>query len=262
MNVSAGIAGQLHIVAAVNDEEILVNNLRRSPLVAEGSAGLSCYRGATSASQAYNRGLDETSSPIIVFAHQDVYLPEGWEHGLARAIAEIEATDPDWAVIGACGVDLDGTHVGHVWSSGLSRRVGGRFQAPVRTNCIDEFLIVLRRSSGLRFDEALPGFHLYGTDIVLAAGAAGLHSYVADLPAIHNSRPVRTYRGGYADAWRYMQHKWRKALPIATLTVPLTRSPLPLLRSQLWLWRTFSRRQAKATDSRIDPRELVRQLDL
>jgi hypothetical protein len=262
MSDAGAIAGQLHIVAAVNDEDILANNLERSPLVASGAVGLSCYRGARSASEAYNRGIDESTAPIIVFAHQDVFLPEGWEEGLARAISEIEAKDPDWAVIGACGVDLAGNHVGHVWSSGLSRRVGGRFGAPRETVCIDEFVIILRRSSGLRFDEQLPGFHLYGTDIVQMARAAGLHAYVADLPAIHNSRPVRTYRGGYADAWHYMQRKWQAILPIATLTVPLTRTPLPLLRSQFRLWRTFPKRLAGATDSRIDPRELVRQLDL
>jgi hypothetical protein len=262
MSASNAMAGQLHIVAAVNDEEILANNLERSPLVASGAVGLSCYRGARSASEAYNRGIDESTAPIIVFAHQDVFLPEGWEEDLARAIAAIDQTDPDWAVIGACGVDLAGKHVGHVWSSGLSRRVGGRFGAPRETVCIDEFVIVLRRSSGLRFDEGLPGFHLYGTDIVQMARAAGLKSYVADLPAIHNSRPVRTYRGGYEDAWRFMQRKWRASLPIATLTVPLTRTPLPLLRSQFRLWRTFPRRLAGATDSRVDPRELVRQLDL
>jgi hypothetical protein len=262
MSTAGSIADQLHIVAAVNDDEILANNLERSPLIASGAVGLSCYRCACSASDAYNRGIDDSSAPIIIFAHQDVFLPEGWEQGLARAIIEIEAGDPDWAVLGACGVDLAGNHVGHVWSSGLSRRIGGHFSAPRETICIDEFMIVLRRSSNLRFDEQLPGFHLYGTDIVQMARAAGLHAYVADLPAIHNSRPVRTYRGGYEHAWRYMRYKWRASLPIATLTVPLTRSPLPLLRSQFWLWRTFSKRLAGATDSRIDPGELVRQLDL
>jgi hypothetical protein len=253
---------QLHIVAAVNDEEILANNLARSPLVAGGQVPLSCYRGAPSASAAYNRGIDESSAPIIVFAHQDVFLPEGWEHRLAWAITQVELHDPDWAVIGACGVDLAGEHVGHVWSSGLGCRVGGRFGAPREAASIDEFVIVLRRASGLRFDEGLPGFHLYGTDIVLMGRAAGRKSYVANLPAIHNSRPVPTYPGGYADAWRFMQHKWRDSLPIATLTVPITRTALPLLRAQFRLWRTFPRRKAKATDSRVDPRTLVARLDL
>jgi hypothetical protein len=262
MITGKSITDRLHIVAAVNDEEILANNLARSPLVASGQVPLSCYRGAPSASVAYNRGIDESSAPIIVFAHQDVFLPEGWENRLARAITEIELHDPDWAVIGAFGVDLNGQYFGHVWCSGTGRRLGGRFGAPRETVSIDELLIVLRRDSGLRFDEGLPSFHLYGTDIVQMGRAAGRKSYVADLAVIHNSRPVRTYRGGYAEAWRYMQHKWRDSLPIMTLTVPITRTALPLLRAQFGLWRTFPQRKAKAMDPRVDPRTLVAQLDL
>ncbi|MFU7527428.1 hypothetical protein [Qipengyuania sp. ASV99] len=252
----------IHIVAAVNDEEVLQNNLMRSPIISEGKAKLNCYRGAASASEAYNKGIDDTSSQIIVFAHQDVFLPQGWEAALRRAIAEIEVKDPNWAIIGAWGVNQDGEYAGHAWSSGLSLRLGQRFDEPVETLCIDEFVIVLRRGSGLHFDEELPGFHLYAADIVLAARAAGMQAYVADIPAIHNSKPVRTYRGGYSQAWFYMRQKWQEFLPVPTLTVPLSRSVLPLLRARLRLWRSLKRRLANATDSRIDPRELVSKLDL
>ena len=251
----------LAVVAAVNDDAILSQNLARSPLVAEGRAPLHCFRNAASASQAYNQGLDATDAAIVVFAHQDVFLPAGWEADLARAISAIEASDPDWAVIGGWGVASgDGRHVGHVWSSGIGRRLGGRFVEPVRAECIDEYAIVLRRASGLRFDEALPGFHLYAADIVLQARAAGMASYVADIPAIHNSRPVRGYRGGYAQAWRFMREKWRDLLPVRTLTVPLTWSPLPLWRSQFRLWRSRTARFARAVDPASDPAVLTSEL--
>lgn len=262
MTRPSDISANLHIVAAVNDEEVLRNNLMRSSLIAEGAVELNCYRGAATASEAYNMGIDETSSDIIVFAHQDVFLPDGWGEALARAVAAIEVHDPNWAVIGAWGVNDAGEYAGHVWSSGLSLRLGERFDAPVETRCIDEFVIVLRRDSGLRFDEALPGFHLYAADIVLAARKAGMQAYVADIPAIHNSKPVRTYSGGYSEAWFYMRQKWQEFLPIPTLTVPLTRSVLPLLRSRLRLWRSLERRLARATNSQIDPRELVHKLDI
>lgn len=256
------INADLHIVAAVNDDEVLQNNLMRSSLVAQGKVELNCYRGAASSSEAYNKGIDDTSSDIIVFAHQDVFLPDGWGEALGQAIATIEANDPNWAVIGAWGVDKNGGYAGHAWSSGLSLRLGGHFDPPVESLCVDEFVIILRRGSGLRFDESLPGFHLYAADIVLAARAAGMKAYVADIPAIHNSRPVRTYSGGYSDAWFYMRQKWQNFLPVPTLTVPLTRSVWPLLRSRLRLWRSLKRRLGNATDSQIDPRELVSELDL
>ena len=252
----------MHVIAAVNDEQVLQNNLMRSPLISEGKTQLNCYRGAVSASKAYNKGIDDTSSEIVVFAHQDVFLPQGWEAALRRAIAAIDAKDPNWAVIGAWGVNLSGQYAGHAWSSGLSLRLGQKFDEPVEALCIDEFVIVLRRGSGLRFDEELPGFHLYAADVVLAARAAGMKAYVANIPAIHNSKPVQTYHGGYSQAWFYMRQKWQDFLPVPTLTVPLSRSVLPLLRARLRLWRSLKRRLANATDPQIDPRELVGKLDL
>lgn len=261
MKGSGAIADRLHIVAAVNDEDVLDNNLKRSDMVASGRVALSCYRGAKSAAQAYNEGLDDTSAEIIVFAHQDVFFPDAWEAELERAITLIEAEDPNWAVIGAWGIDTDGEFQGHAWSSGLSRRLGGRFERPREIECIDEFVIIVRRASGLRFDETLPGFHLYAADIVLAARQAGLKSYVADIPAIHNSKPVPSYSGGYSDAWLFMRKKWRDVLPIRTLTVPLSRSLWPLFRARLRLWRSRRMRFENANDPKTDPRELARHLE-
>ncbi|ANY19421.1 ATP synthase subunits region ORF 6 [Tsuneonella dongtanensis] len=249
------------VVAAVNDEAILANNLLRSPMIAEGRAAFHAYRGAHSASSAYNRGIDETSAEVVVFAHQDVFLPERWEADLRRAIALVASRDPDWAVIGGWGIDGAGKHAGHVWSSGLGRRLGGRFSDPVEAQCIDEYVIVLRRASGLRFDEGLPGFHLYAADIVLRAREAGLRSWIADIPAVHNSRTVRGFNGGYTDAWRFMQSKWRAHLPIETLTVPIVRSPIRLMWSRFRLWKSWRYRRAKAYDHTLDPRELVRRLE-
>ncbi|MET4131817.1 hypothetical protein ABIE62_000933 [Porphyrobacter sp. MBR-155] len=261
MTQQSDILDNLQIVAAVNDGAVLAHNLLRSTIIRKGKVDLKCYSGAASASEAYNQGLDDSAAQIVVFAHQDVFLPDNWGRQLDRAIAQIESTDPDWAIIGAFGVDLGGRPVGHAWSTGLACRLGGRFPNPVEATCIDEFVIVLNRASGLRFDSALPGFHLYGTDIVLSAAAIGLKSYVADIPAIHNSKPVRGYRGGYSDAWHYMRWKWSEQLPVPTLTVPLTRSPFPLMWAKLRLWKSLGKRLQRAGDSSADPRELATQLE-
>ncbi len=261
MMTEASLLADMQIVAAVNDDEILALNLMRSKIVREGAVNLKCYRGAASASQAYNQGLDESTARIVVFAHQDVFLPDDWTERLAHALAQIESVDPDWAVIGAFGIDIAGRPVGHAWSTGLARRLGGRFEKPIETTCIDEFVIILNRAAGLRFDNSLPGFHLYGTDIVLSAIAAGRKCYVADIPAIHNSRPVHGYAGGYADAWNFMRRKWHDRLPLPTLTVPLSRTVWPLMRSRFKLWRTRAQRLARAGNPKTDPYALVQHLE-
>lgn len=217
------------VVAAVNNEQVLADNLAASPLFGRGVpfAGMRCY---TSAGLAYNAGLDATDADIVIFAHQDVYLPSHWLEQLQSGIRAIEEVDERWAVIGVYGVEPDGRHIGHCWSRGLGRTLGERFSSPRMIGSIDEIVIVLRRSSGLRFDERLPGFHLYGTDIVQAALASGHSAYVVHAPVIHNSNPVRTLAGAYSKAYRYMRRKWRDRLPIATTIVTLTPTGYPLWR--------------------------------
>ena len=118
---------------------------------------------------AYNRALDATTAEMVVFAHHDVYLPRGWDALLQRRLAEVAAIDPNWALFGPFGVALDAAHIGPVWSSSIGLIVGRVPMAPTQVQSYDEMVIVLRRSSGLRFDETLPGWHMYGTDIVTAS---------------------------------------------------------------------------------------------
>lgn len=221
------------IVAAVNDERVLDDNLKRSPAIETGTVPLLALRNQPSAAIAYNHGLDATSEDIIVFAHQDVYLPAPWLDQLAAAIAMLER-QPPWGVIGLFGVTATGTPVGRVWSSGIGRELGAAFAAPIEAVSIDEMVIVLRRASGLRFDPSLPGFHLYATDLCLAARTAGAGVYVAPAPAVHNSVPVRTLRGTYLNAYRYLKKKWAFLLPIRTPIAPITRFELGFWRAE---WR-------------------------
>lgn len=249
---------RLAVVAAVNDEATLARNLAASPLIASGRVSLTPIRGARCASAAYNAGLDATDAPLVVFAHQDVWLPPGWETGLAAAIADLDRRDPAWAVLGVFGTTAAGRRIGRVWSSGIGRCVGDALDAPAPVVSIDELVIVLRRDAGLRFDAALPHFHLYGTDIVQTALAAGRSTYAATLPVVHNSRYVPTLSGGFTDAYRHMRRKWRAALPIATPVTRITATGLDLLRTNFRLWRTRRARAATAFDCATDPREIAR----
>lgn len=251
---------QISIVAAVNDEKILNQNLLRSRLISEDRIEYKICRGFRSAGAAYNHGVDHTTGELVVFVHQDVYLPTGWFSALERAVEKIEARSPNWAVIGAFGLSTDGHPVGHVWSSGIGRLLGGYLPEPIEAICLDEVVMVLRRASGLRFDSELPGFHLYGTDIVLSARAEGKHCYIADIPVIHNSRPVFQLKKDYALAHRYMRRKWLQNLPVPTLIAPLTKSPLPLLKRQFIMRFQKRHRLIQSFSPSTDPREIARQI--
>ncbi|MFM2390432.1 MAG: hypothetical protein RLZZ437_1987 [Pseudomonadota bacterium] len=216
------------IVCASHSDAILDANLRRSPCLASIPLHVEC--GAVSASTAYNAGLDATSAPYIVFAHHDVYLPPGWDRLLLARLAELDATDPKWALFGSFGVGLDHSHIGPVWSSSIGQIVGRVPMAPAPVQSFDELLIVVRRDAGLRWDEGLPGWHMYGTDIVATARAAGRTAYAGALPCIHNDRYHAALGDDYRECYRFMQRKWAGALPLRT---PITK----ISRSGLHLWR-------------------------
>jgi hypothetical protein len=223
------------IIAAVNDDTVLTRNLLKSPDLVNDPSVLD-QRGFTSAALAYNAGIDSTCSEILIFPHQDVYLPKGWLEKLRCWISRLTNKDPAWGVIGVYGLNEFGYGTGHVYSSGLSSTLGRIFEEPVQVSVLDELLLILRRSSGLKFDERLPGFHLYGTDICLEARRRGMKSYVISNFCIHNSNGLRVLPLSYWRSYRYMQKKWSKVLPIYTPCMKITRPGLPMLKHYLRWW--------------------------
>jgi hypothetical protein len=215
-------------IAAVNNPDILASNLAASRDLQAEPFRLHVQFDAPSCSIAYRRGLVESDAEIVVFAHQDVYLPDGWVGLLSQRIEQLDRLDPNWGVAGLFGVGEDGQHHGRSWSTGLGRQLGIPSDAPVPALCVDEMVIVLKRSSGLTFDEALPNFHLYGLDIVTTARVRGIGAYIIDAPIIHNSQPVQNLDGGFAEAYHYMQSKWADRLPLQNLIAPIETSADPL----------------------------------
>ena len=246
--------GNLCIVTATNDEFYLKTNLLASAIIDRG-VPLQVERGAVSAAAAYNHGLDATVAPIVIFAHQDVYFPPGWERLLLQTLELLERQDPDWALVAPYGITRQGEHAGDVWSTSLGRRLGGPFPAPVPAQSFDELVIVMRRSAGLRFDEALPGFHLYGTDIVQTALARGKGAYVAWLPVVHNDKFHGALGKDFSDSYHFTRRKWRHCLPLRTPVEWLRWHGLSLTWSRWRAQRSIEKRRAMAGDSRTDPRQ-------
>lgn len=232
------------LVAAVNNDAVLEACLARSPDVASGRLRLTSIRGANNMAQAYNCGMEQNADRVTFFAHQDVYLPEGW---LDRALDVLDALDnehPDWMVAGPYGVRANGRHVGRVWDVGLGRELGSAGFEPAPVVSLDELLLILKRSPDFGFDPALPHFHLYGTDVVQTCLASGGTAWALELPLVHNSLPVDSLGGGYAKAYGYVRRKWRNHLPIPTTVCPVSSNPLPLALAR-WRVRKAPPRQGK-----------------
>ena len=210
------------VIVASNNSEVLESSLLASPDLTQ-DIEVIVERGAASAGAAYNAGLAKAGSDVLVFVHQDVFLPQGWLQSFREAAAQLQASDPFWAVMGAFGIGKDGRGHGHLYSTGLQRVVGGHFSQPEPVQTLDEVLLVVRRSSGLRFDESLPGFHLYGSDICVQAQQHGMGCYAFPSFCVHNTNGIRLLPWAYWKAWRYLRSKWWNQLPISTPCMEITR---------------------------------------
>ncbi len=244
----------MRLICASNDPGILAGNLARSPLL--DSLPLSVIE-APSAALAYARGMAESTEDILIFLHHDVYLPPGWDALLRARIAEVAMQDPDWALIGAYGIDDHARGWGPVWSSSLGQIVGHVALSPQPVQSFDEVLIVMRRSAGITWDKDLPGWHLYGTDIVTEARAKGLSAYACALPLIHNDGYKDNLDQGFGTAYHYMQKKWADRLPLRSPIIKISRLGHQLWRARLHNRRAQDIRAAMAVDTALDPLDLA-----
>ena len=224
------------IAAAVNNEHILAATLARSPDLVSNQVEFRPLRGAVSASTAYNQVLAQARADLVVFVHQDVYLPAGW---VCRVLSEADRLDrefPDWAVMGVYGITREGKHLGQIWSGDQQIELVGNGGLSGAIASLDEVVLILRTDAGLSFDPDLPHFHMYGTDIVQIAASAGRSAHVIQAPVVHNTVPVASLAGGFTAGYRFLQQKWAPRLPIATSMTTITRGGLPLVRARARHW--------------------------
>jgi glycosyltransferase involved in cell wall biosynthesis len=216
------------LVVASNSEEILRGNLLHSSEV-NSAKEILIQRNPINASSAYNEGLAKSTGDVVVFAHQDVYLPPGWDAQLRKNILQLTKKDPQWGVAGLYGMTHAGQDVGYVYSTGLKRFIGEPFEKPITVSNLDEMLLIIRRDSQLHFDESLQGFHLYGVDICLEAETMGMNNYIIPCFAVHNSNGIKWLPFGFWRAYIYMQNKWKCRLPIATTCTTITQGYYAML---------------------------------
>jgi glycosyltransferase involved in cell wall biosynthesis len=203
------------IAVSVNNEEVLQQNLLLSPgLVNGGRNQLLLRRNFPSASLAYNSAIQEADHDIVIFVHQDIYLPDTWFADLNRCLAFLEGAGVNWGVLGCYGSrkGADGG-LGRVFTRGLGRH-GRQITQPEPVETLDEIVLILRKSSGLRFDPGLPHFHLYGPDICLTARARGMVNYAFQGYCVHNTNQLLILPEEFYTCYRYIRSKWAHYLPI------------------------------------------------
>ncbi|WP_428002586.1 hypothetical protein [Acidovorax sp.] len=215
-------------LACVSRWEVARARLLTSPCLQAGKRPLWLRWNASSAAEAFNDVMD-ASPPHrwVVWLHQDVVLPEGWDTLFSQAIAQAEQRLGRLSIVGAYGVigaGVQARHAGHVLDRGHVLR--GPAELPSLVDSLDELLVAVRSDSGLRMDPAL-GWDFYATDLVLQAQAAGQQAAAVDAFCEHwsdtPSQPPlpRATAQRIAHSGTAFEAKWESHLPVTTTCVAI-----------------------------------------
>ncbi|MCA8952541.1 MAG: glycosyltransferase [Planctomycetes bacterium] len=196
------------------------------------------------AAEGLNHGIETVDAEWVVCVHQDVLFPAGFWSRFTAALAALPA---DAALAGVVGCERRGWYRGHIQDPN-----GHCFWGPLPRDVLtlDEVLIAVRKSSGLRFDPEVPGFHCYGSDICLQAEQRGLRTVAIDAPIVHLSTGRVDEHYERASAW--LLAKWG---PRFGWVLPM---PAMLVRDEersSWLRRTavrWRRRRDRLARNRND----------
>ena len=210
---------QIAIVCASNNDDILKRNLDASPEIHGQKVSRLFYEhGCKNVQAHYNAGLREVygndKEYAVVFAHQDVFLPDGFFDALQNQLAVVPK---NWGVLGVAGRTPQ-EYVGHVRDR--NNEWGSATGLPREVQTLDELLLILPKDSPLRFDEAIPGAHWYGADICMQAHELALPVLAINAYCYHNSIHSIWPDHTFYKCAEYMKTKWRHRLPIhSTCTV-------------------------------------------
>ena len=227
-------ASDLLFITCVSKLNVLAERLCQSPCIKTGGRRLIADFNVPSAAHAFNAALAGPGAQRpglwLVWVHQDVFLPDGWDQQFLQRLREAQNLLPGLAVAGVYGIAGTGEQArraGHVLDRGTLLKEAAAL--PCAADSLDELLFAVRADSGVTLDAAM-GFDFYGTDVVLQAQAAGLPSAIVDAYCEHwsdtpsgtdipDSMAQRIIRNG-----RAFEAKWAHRFPVQTSWLTLQHS--------------------------------------
>lgn len=176
------------VVVPVNRRSQFDLNIRRSPGVAEVNATVLAIENAGTPAAALAKGRANSTTPWILFCHQDVYMPRGSGKALGSVLASVPAERAPLELMGFAGLayEPDGT----TRMAGLMIDRVARFDYASASDAasIDEVAVIVHRDSVHEIDSRL-GWHTWATDLCLATrhGRRTGHARIIRVPIFHNS---------------------------------------------------------------------------
>lgn len=195
--------------------------------------------------QAINHGIDQAQNDLLVIVHEDVLLVPEWESYLFRSIAELNAANEPWGLLGSVGFTTDSLNqqstppLGHWSDPHQYKNTFSEDEWFTAVDRLDEQVMVMRKSSAVRLDPHLPSIHNIGRDLPLTFKSQGLKTFAINAPTIHKyadrfgnrilkaadsdkikHRKTLPWKAEKALSDTYFCHKWRHH-KIAELDAPV-----------------------------------------
>ena len=193
------------VISVIKDDTKYDKNVRSTLVVDEYLTTKEC----NSAPEALNAMIEQARNDLIVISHDDIIFPPDWAKNLRLP------DDPDFGLLGVWGNDMNGELAGHVIEP---RGHWKRGDLPAEVQSLDELLTIIRKSSGLRFDETLDSFTLYAVDMCLQAMRKGKKNYAIDACITHTSMGV--IDNEFMRTAGLIQKKWDGNSKIKNLITP------------------------------------------
>jgi hypothetical protein len=144
-----------------------------------------------------NIAIECSKDRYLMFVHQDVIMSQNTSDVLYDAIVN---KDDDCVIMGSAGIKLKSdenvlgrwcnldkdSEFGLVRSSDGTIIWGDKNEGYVQS--LDEMMLVIDRSSGIRFDPTIHGYHMYGLDICLQARSAGYNVSAHCMDIVHHEK--------------------------------------------------------------------------
>lgn len=206
------------IICAANNQEVLNNNLLKS--IGISNHELIVIFGSNNVPNAYNRAVSIASEEILIFIHQDVFLPESFFSELESSMALLK--DENWGIIGPIGARIEnGTTlvIGDMVDRG--NRIGKSDSLPEEIQTLDEMMLIAKKEDAI-FDESIPTtHHMHGMDICMNSISRGKKNFAIKAFCYHNSSSGYYLPPEFFEACEYTKQKWKEYLPVATTCVEL-----------------------------------------
>jgi hypothetical protein len=201
-------------IACTHNTNILEKCLMQS-LILQDDDELIVIEGAKSIAEGYNNGIDKAKNKIKCFIHHDLIVT----NPILLRMNLLAYCIEDIGIVGIVGSQTEAAPwwEGQCVGSVVDSRNGILHFTDGKEFCLHLDGLMLATCQDVRFDESIPGFHLYDQDICRQMAEKGLHNFcIKDgyrMITHFTQTPMDMSKiSGYAEAMEVYTKKWNKTL--------------------------------------------------